>query len=69
MSDDDPTLLVIDAIEKISRAMTYKGHWSRKDITRLKHMIAIGMQVTGELDNIEIGPMPADKWTQLTEKE
>ncbi len=62
---DEDTLLLVDAIEKISRTMK-PGRWSRKDHGHLKKSIALLMLVTGELDNIEIGLVPADVWKKVT---
>ncbi len=62
---DEDTLLLIDAIEKISRTMK-PGNWSRKNHNRLTQAMALLMQVTGELENVEIGPVPADVWKKVT---
>ena len=63
---EDPTAQVINAIELLSRSLTDPHHWSLKKRKQLKQMIDIGLQVTDELENIEIGPEPADKWKKVT---
>lgn len=64
---DQSTIDVIDGIECLSRALA-KGKWSRRDQGKLKQAIGFCMQVTGELDNIEIGPEAASTWSVMTEK-
>lgn len=68
-SIDQATIDVVDAIEKASRALAHPHRWRLRDQYKIKQAIGLLMQVTGELENIEIGPEPASKWKTLTLKD
>ncbi len=63
---DEQTILLVDAMEKISRAMADPHRWSLKEQRDMRTALDFLMKVTGELDYVEIGPEPFDTWKKVT---
>ena len=62
---DQPDIDVIDAMQKISKALSDRHHWSVQERRKLKKAVALMMEATNRLDNVEIGPAIAPIWEKV----
>ena len=64
---DKPLIQLVDAMELISSSMADPHRWSMKERRAMRSALDHLLKVTGELDNIEIGPEPTDTWKTIND--